>query len=117
MSFKVIDVSLWQSGAEPKKRGKKMDTIKLQKQCQNQRKSKVTEEKRHKKQKYFTPCWSLQNKHMQDANWVYYPFKNSHVFTWSSVPLNNDRQYLHKCMSCTIGEQKHKEKKEKKKAQ
>lgn len=46
MSFKVIDVSLWQSGTE-----KKWDTIKPQKQSQNQRKSKVTEEKRHKKQK------------------------------------------------------------------
>lgn len=27
-------------------------------------------------------------------------------FTRISFPLNNDRQYLHECMSCKIGEKK-----------
>lgn len=48
-SFKVIDVPLWQSGAEGLRGRKKVDTIKLQKQGQNQHKSKVTKEKQHKK--------------------------------------------------------------------
>lgn len=43
----------------------------------------------------------VTEKHMQDANQVYYPFKNV-----LHVPFNSNRQYLHKCMSCTIRKNK-----------
>lgn len=46
----------------------------------------------------------VTEKHMQDANWVYYPFKTV-MFYMEQCHL----QYLHKCMSCR--NQKKKERK------
>lgn len=76
MSFKVIDVPLWQSGIDLSGR-RKMDTIKRHKLCQKQLESKIAEEKTA--EKVIHTMLVVTEKHMQDANWVYYPFKNSHV--------------------------------------
>lgn len=74
------------------------------------RKQQKTEQKT--KENVIHTMLVVTEKHMQDANWVYYPFKN--ILHGAVSFLNNNRQYLHKCMSCTIGKQGKKREKEKK---
>lgn len=75
-----------------------------------QQKMQICRRKTAEKAKVISTMLVVTQKHMQNADWVYYPFKSSHVYTWSIVSLNNCRQHLHKCMICTIGKEKKKKK-------
>ena len=82
MSIKVIDYHCGKmvTGLQRKNR-KRKDTNWI-----NHFRTSVDLKSQRKDEKKFTPCWSLQRTHMQDAAWVYYPFKTSAVLHGAESP-------------------------------